>query len=109
MDAENAKKVMETKNLVVASPDVQQPVLAGPIFDNTPKLARQNNSKLPMQYEALVPCFDTNPELHTSSDIREPTYVASPVAFAAPLLSTGLSFVGHHVLSFQAFSMFIRR
>ncbi|XBI78413.1 hypothetical protein VPH35_088111 [Triticum aestivum] len=88
MDAETAKKVMETRNQVAASPDLQQQVSVGPTFDNTPKLARQNNSKLPMQYEALVPCFDTNPELHTSSDIREPTYDASPVAFAAPLLST---------------------
>lgn len=66
MDAETTKKVMETINQVAASPDVQQPVSAGPTFDNTPKLARQNNSKLSMQYEASVPCFDTDPGLHTS-------------------------------------------
>ena len=91
MDAETAKKVMETRNQVDASPDVQQPVSAGPTFDNTPKLARQNNnSKLPMQYEASVPCFDTDPELHMSTDTRGPTYDASPVAFTAPSVSTVL-------------------
>lgn len=89
LDAETARKVMETTNRVVASPDVQQPVSAGPTFDNSPLLARQSSSsKLPVQYEASVPCFDSDPKLQKSTDTQQPIYDASPVAFAAPLVSS---------------------
>ncbi|XBI56951.1 hypothetical protein VPH35_038452 [Triticum aestivum] len=93
MDPETARKVMEKEKEKeingVASPDVQQPLSAGPTLDNSPVLARQSNSsKLPMQYEAPVPCFDTDPKLQKSGETRPPIYDASPIAFTAPVVSS---------------------
>ncbi|XP_037449630.1 uncharacterized protein LOC119319244 [Triticum dicoccoides] len=93
MDPETARKVMEEKKEKeingVASPDVQQPLSAGPTFDNSPVLARQSSgSKLPVQYEAPSPCFDTDPKLQKSCETRPPIYDASPIAFIAPVVSS---------------------
>ncbi|KAE8779541.1 cytokinin-o-glucosyltransferase 2 [Hordeum vulgare] len=94
MDAEAARnykeanRCMETPNHVVAPPDVEQPVSAGPTYDNTPKHAMQgNNPKLPVQNEADGPCFDTKPKLHRPTHIPRPIFESSPIAFGYPLVS----------------------